>query len=116
MRHDLAQQPKPLGRKLVVQSTNSGSVAARTIEAAHEPCCNKVTGPAKYDWDVGGRSFGRERRRLARHCNNHGHLTLDQLGRQLRQPMGLSVRPARFDRQAFALDEAALGQTFTEPR
>ena len=38
--------------------------------------------------------------------SDHGHLTCDQIGRQIRQPVVLTFRPAIFDRDVPTLDKA----------
>ena len=48
------------------------------------------------------------------HSDDHGHLTANEVGRQPRQSIVLSVRPAVFDRDVLALDITGLFQAPTE--
>ena len=47
-------------------------------------------------------------------ATDHGHLAADQLGRQRRQPIVLTFRPAIFDRDILALDITGFAQTLAE--
>ena len=46
--------------------------------------------------------------------DDHGHLTADQIGRQCRQSIILTLRPAIFDRHILALDIAGFAQALAE--
>ena len=59
-----------------------------------------------------GRGLGRQRRRVV--PDDHGHRPANQFGRQRRQPIGLIFRPAVFDRDVLALDEAGFLQALAE--
>ena len=39
-------------------------------------------------------------------CEDHRHFALDQVGRQFREAIKLTVRPAEFDRHVLAVDVA----------
>ena len=47
-------------------------------------------------------------------CDDHRHLAADQIGRQRRQSIVLTFRPAIFDRDVLALDIAGLLQALAE--
>ena len=60
-----------------------------------------------------GRRLGRQRR-CAAGRGNHGHLTANQIGRQCRQSIVLTLRPAIFDRHVAAFDIAGFAQALAE--
>src|SRR5262249_56185030 len=60
------------------------------------------------------RALGRERRRVAAGGRQHAHSAAHEIGRHCRQKIVLAARPAEFDRNVLALDEAALPQAATE--
>jgi hypothetical protein len=45
---------------------------------------------------------------------NHGHLTMNQFGREHGQSIVLALRPAVFDRDVLAFDEACFLQALSE--
>ena len=57
---------------------------------------------------------GDERRIVAAGCGDHGHLTPNEFGRERRQPIRSSLRPAIFDRDVLTLDVAGLVQASAE--
>ena len=94
-RKQLVQQFQPLRRYLGVRLSHARDVAARTVKAGNEAELNRVGARLEDDRDCRGRRLGRKRRRSAGR-GNYGHLTLNQVGRQRRQPIILALRPAVF--------------------
>src|SRR3984893_2176453 len=56
----------------------------------------------------------RQYRRIVR--DKHPHLTTNQIGRQRRQAIKLTLPPAIFDRHVLALDMAGVGEALPERR
>jgi hypothetical protein len=74
----------PLGDYLKEEKIDARRVAARPGEARDRTKFDRIFTDAEDDRDRGGRSFGRERGRVARR-GDHSHTTADQLGHQRRQ-------------------------------
>ena len=92
---------------------HSRHVASRPIEASNKPNLYGVTGDREHNWDAGGRSLSRERRKHSG-CDDHSHLKLDQISRQLRESVGLVTRPAIFNHKVPAFNVTGLVQTSSE--
>ena len=116
-RHDarrgnqLVQQFQPLRRYLHVQLGHARDVAARPVKAGDEAELDRVAAHFEDDRNGRGRRLCRKRRRSAGR-GNHGHLTMNQIGRHCRQPIVLVFRPAVFDRDVLALDVTGFAQPF----
>jgi hypothetical protein len=68
-----------------------------------------------FDRNRRGRSPDRRNRRLAAASEDHGYLTPNEIGRQRRHPIVLTIRPTKLDRDVLALDVAGFFQTLAEP-
>ncbi len=115
LRNQLAQELKPLSRKVMSEVSYSRNVAARPVQAGDKTAPHGI---------VAGREDNRYRRRscLRRICraysigrDDHGHLTADQVGGQCWQLRQLSICPAVFDRHVLALNVAGLFEALTKP-
>jgi hypothetical protein len=93
-----------------VEPAHPGDVAARLPDAGDKAAFDRVVTAREHDRDRAGRLHGDERRIVAASCGDHGHLTPDEFGRERRQPIPLSLRPAEFDRDVLTLDVAGLVQ------
>ncbi len=82
---DFREMLPPLGR--------ARDVAARPIWAGHQAKSDRITAHLEDDRNGRGRRLCRKRRRSGGR-GNHGHLTMNQISRQRRQPIDLIVRPA----------------------
>src|SRR5262249_15055823 len=51
IRHQLMQEPQPLGTKLGIHGADTGDVAARLIEAGDETSLDRVAAHAEDDWN-----------------------------------------------------------------
>src|SRR5260221_13706767 len=81
-------------------------------QARDEAELHGVFRAGEYDRNRLRRRLRRHRGREAAGGNDHVDFALDQLGRELRQELGLALRPAVLDRDVLAVDIAA----FLEPR
>src|SRR5262245_36526801 len=81
-------------------------IAARPIEARNKPELHGVRGDAEDDRDRRGCRLGCECRSGTSGRNDYRYLPANQFGRQLRQPLELTLGPAIFDRHVLALDIA----------
>src|SRR5271169_842698 len=103
------QQVEPLSSQLSAHERYACDVAARPFEARDEAGLDRVDADVEDDRDCRSGRFGGEHRRGAG-CENHGHLTADQIGRQIRQSIVMALSPTVFDRDVLALDVANLVQ------
>ena len=71
--------------------------------------------PFEDNWNGRRRKSGRQRRR-GRGCGNHRHLTTNKIARHRRQAIILAVRPAVFDRNILAINEACFGKALEKGR
>jgi hypothetical protein len=108
------QEPKPLSPKVLAYLVDAGDVAARSVEARNETVLNRVIAGPEDDRNGRGRGLGGESRRAPR-CDNDGHSTADQIGRQFLQPFcSRAVCEAVFDGHVPAFDKAGFAQPFAE--
>ena len=119
-RHQFAQQLQPLRPRLDEKELTPVTLPPGRLRLATRP---SLTGSPPVQRRSGS-SWSPPWPRAPRACcpaDDHGHLTANQIGRQRRQPIVLTFRPAVFDRDVLALDEAgfafkALAETRHEPR
>jgi hypothetical protein len=107
------QQSQLLQPYLHAQVGHARKVAARSVQAGDKSKRDRVEPKLEDDRNCRGRGLGRKCRGCAGR-GNHGDLSANQLGRQRRQPLVLPLRPAVFDRDAFALDTTGFLQALTE--
>jgi hypothetical protein len=104
-RRQRAQDLEPLrGVLLVFKRCGAGDVPARPCEAVNEPIFHRVGSEHGHDWNCLGRPRGRPRRFGNR--DQHLGIPLQQLGRQLRQAVEVSVGIAPLDDEVPAFDQA----------
>ena len=101
------QKFQPLRRQFTADKVDARRVAARPCEAGDESKLDRVFGEDEHDGDRRGCRLGRERRSVGA-CDDYGDLPANQLGRQCRQSIVLTLGPAVFDRNVLALDIAGL--------
>jgi hypothetical protein len=89
-------------------------VAARSVQAGDKTSFDRITSGAKNDRNGPARSLDRHCRGRALWRHNYGHSTVNQIGGQFRQALIDIVRPAEFDRDIAAFDEAGFAQTSAE--
>ena len=104
-RYHLVQLLYLLLHKFRAQVGHAGGVAARPGKAGDQPLDYGVGRGRKHDRDRRRRGLCRERRWSAGR-GYHRDLPAHQLGRERRQPIVVTLRPAIFDRHVAAFDEA----------
>ena len=78
--HQLTEQSQPLSRQLRCQQVQAGGIASRPVKARDEAEFDRVVGTEEDDWNCRGCRLRGECRGGAGR-NDHGHPTLDQIGR-----------------------------------
>jgi len=86
------------------QVSHTGGVAARPRKFGDQPLDHGVGRGREHDRDRRRRSLCRERGGSAGR-GDHGDLSAHQIGRERRQPIVVTLRPAIFDRHVAAFDE-----------
>src|SRR6516165_744753 len=100
------QKPNSLGLHFGDEQVYPGGVSSRAIEARDEAQFDGVSSNHEYNRNCRCCTFSRKCRRLAAYRNNDRHLTMDQVGGEIRQPIVLSVGPAILDRHVLAFNVA----------
>src|SRR5262249_11867516 len=90
--HELVQQLQSLRRQQNGEKAHARDVAARPIEAGDKAELDWVAAGCKDDWPLRGCCLGRQCRSSAA-GSNHGHLTMNQIGRHRREPITSAFRP-----------------------
>ena len=111
--YDFVQQLQPLRRQLHVQGVTPVRLPPGRFRLATRPTS---TGSAAISKTIGmvvvaafaASAAGRPV------CDNHGHLTTNEIGRQRRQSIVLTVRPAVLDRHILSVDKSSLFQAASE--
>ena len=112
--HQLTQELQPLCCQLGADKIDSCQVAAGPGEAGDKTQPHRVFTGAEDDRDRRGCRFGRECRSDASGRGDHSNLPANQVGRQRRQPIELTLGPAVFDCQVLALDKACVFEALAE--
>ena len=97
---------------LCVQGGDAGQVAAGAVQAGNEADLNRIGASDEDNRNCAGCTLGGHRRLAV--CRNYGDLTTNQIGRQSRQAVNVSFRPAVFDPYIQTLDIARFFQALTE--
>jgi hypothetical protein len=110
------QQAQPLRLQPRGKMIDAGDAAAGPIEAGDEAQLDGIGAGAEDNGNCRGRRLGREYGRSASARDDHAHLPVDQIGRQCRQSVVLTFRPAVFDHDVLAFDIVRFLQTLVERR
>ena len=97
------------GTELTLKTADARDVAARPVEAGNETKFDRVAADVKTIGIVAVAALAASAAGGADR-DDHGHLAANQIGRQRRQPIVLTFRPAVFDRYIAALDIAGFIQ------
>src|SRR5262249_62386490 len=97
------EQFKPRCRQLAAQEVDPCQIAAWPREAMDEAEPDGVVTCDEHDRDCRRCGLGRECRWVTSRRGDYGNPSANQIGRKLRQPVVLSLRPAVFDRDVLAL-------------
>src|SRR5215475_14201693 len=114
--NEIVQEPDPLCLNSRQQKIYPCRVAAWPVEAGDEAELDRVVAGTEDDRNGRGCCFGSERRLRAPCRGDDGDVTVNQIGRERRQPIELVLRPAKFDRDVVAVDEPGFLQAVTECR
>src|SRR5262245_36670546 len=109
----LAQEFQPLCCQLGRENTDAGEVATRPGEARNKTNADRVITGYEDDWDCRRCRLGCEYGRCTDR-SDHGNLSANQIGRQLRQSIKLVLGPAVDDRDVLALDITGLFQALAK--
>ena len=110
------QQLQLLRRELSSVEGRTRDIAARPVEAGDEAELHRIAGGREDDWNRRGCRLGGQRRDGAAARVNDRHLAANQIGRQRRQAIILTLRPAVFDADIAVLDIAGVVQALAERR
>jgi hypothetical protein len=108
------KQRQPLRSNLRTEPAHPRNVPARLIQACDQAVLARVVVAREDNWNCSGSGLGHECRIVSPGCGNHRNLTLDEIGRQHRQSIRMSLSPAIFNRDVLAFDIAGLVQALAE--
>ena len=111
--HQLAHEFEPLGEQFGRQPGDAGGRAPRPTEARHQAEFHRVVAGEKNQRN-GRTGFAHAERRADAAGNDDGCATLNEIGREHRQPIEMTLRPAIFDDEVPTVDEADLGKALAE--
>jgi hypothetical protein len=77
---------------------------------------NRIAPGCEYDRNCGGGCLGGERRRITAQGEDRGDLLPDQVGRQRRQPLLVTVGRAILEQQSLAFDQARILEALAKTR
>jgi hypothetical protein len=102
---------RPLTRA-VAEERYPRDIATRPAEAGDEAALHRIIG--RHEDDRYGCGGGLRRFCRKAVADDHGHLTMHQIGGEARQPIQVIVGPAILDRRVLAVDEPCLLQALVE--
>ncbi len=111
--HSLLEQLQPFPLRLTAHDTDARDVPARPREAGDKPGCQRIPHMRHDDGDRRGCVLGRMAR-LGPRRDDDIHREPNQLGRQVGEPIVVSLRPAVLDGDGLSLHVAKLAQALAE--
>src|SRR5258708_6992518 len=109
----MAERLERLGRQGADLDRYAGSVSTRPVDGRYEPHANWIETESKYDRDLRGGRFGRQRPDIIAR-ENHGDAPAVQIGRKLRVMLRAALGPAVADHHVLAFDKTHFLETATE--
>ena len=106
------QQLYSFRAELVGEEGHARQIAARPIEAGHEPACDRVLADNEHNGNGVGSGFGRLHRRSV--ADDHLRLAAHQISRQGRKSVQLIVGPALLDGDVLTFDKPGLFETLAQ--
>src|SRR5262245_18926600 len=100
----LLQQLQLLWRERIGEDRHAGEMAVRPVQALDEPELDRIGAREKNDWYCRGCRLGREPGGDAAGSSDDRHSAGRQIGRQHRQAIVVTLRPAEFDRHIAPYD------------
>src|SRR5262249_52348523 len=113
-RDQLVQQLQALWLQGSVSKAHAGDIAARPVEAGHDPACNGIAAGDEHDRYRRGGSPSRAHGDLL--TDNHGYMPAHQVRHQFRESIELVLCPSELDRYVVAVDEIGFLQAVAERR
>jgi hypothetical protein len=113
--HHSRPKQHPLAREhdLNARVGHAREVTARPVQGGDESKRDWIEADLEHDRNGRGRRLCRKRRRSGS-GGNQAYLTLNQIGRQCRQPLVSIAGEAVFDRNVLTLDKTAVSETLAE--
>src|SRR5262249_24152977 len=108
--YEVVRQFEPFWSDLPVEKAHPGGIASRSVQAGDQPLFDRVTTVCEHDWDCSRSRYGRLCCIGASCRSDDGHLTPNQIGRERRQPIIVTFRPAVFDRDVPTLNKSGFVQ------
>jgi hypothetical protein len=108
------QQREPLGDHFGSEEIYACRIASWSADARDQPKLDRVLANTEHDRDGRGRSLGGAGSGRAAWYGDDCYLPVDQLGRQFRHPIVLTLRPTVFDGDVLTFHEAGFVEAFAE--
>ena len=108
LRNQVVQKLEPLCCQFGREDRYAGEIAPWPVETGNVAKLNRISSEQENNGNRAGCSLGGHRRLAV--CGNHGDLTANQIGRQCRQTIVVTLGPAVFDRHVPTLDIAGFCQ------
>src|ERR1700730_4194096 len=108
------QQREPLGDHLGSEEIYTRRIASGSADARDQPELDRVLADTEHDRDGRGGSFGGAGSGRGAWYGDDCDLPADQLDRQFRHPIVLTLRPTGFDSDVLTFHEAGFVQAFAE--
>src|SRR4029079_16653510 len=103
---ELVQQSETFGCDRECKKNRTRYVSVRLVPTFHKSEFDRIAAQMKQDWNCRSGLHRSRHWRRTTHRNDNGHLALDQLFCEGRQPLISPFSPAIFDREIPALDVA----------
>jgi hypothetical protein len=110
----LVQYLQPFRPYLHVECCHARDIAARSAKATDKSLCDWIGSGGENNWNCPRRCFSSQRRRVAAGGGNQGYLPANQIGRQFRQSIVLTIGRAILDSYILAIDAAGFAHAAAE--
>src|SRR5262245_52043412 len=110
----IMKEPQPLGHHLPAEKIDASHVASGPGKAGDQTKLDRILGNAENNRDRRSCSFGRKRSRCAGGRGDQRHATINQIGRERRQPIVFPFQPVVLDPHILALDKTGFVEAFAE--
>ena len=114
LRNQFEQKIEPFARKLGAKESHPRDTAAWPTEAGDKAVSHWITCNRKDDGNRRGGLLGRKSSVWRTGCDDHCHLTFNQISGQPWQEADLIIRPTVFDRYILAREITRVGKSLSE--